>query len=99
MKVKITSSCAGENGEHLAEGTTLTVDDELGKALIRSGRAKAIGADEEDEQGGTDEVTELLKKTKAELLDIAAHEKVEVNPASNKNEIAQAIILKRSAAA
>lgn len=100
MKVKITSSCAGENGEHLEVGSTPTVDDELGKALIRAGRAKEIGDDEaEEEENGGDDVAELLKLTKDKLLELAAAEEAEAHPTMNKSEIAQAIILKRSNAA
>lgn len=102
MKIMIKASCIGKDGEHLQEGTTLAdYDDETAVRLIRLGRA--VGdAEAKISEGGdqtTSEADALLKLTKAELLELAAAEEVEIKASANKEQIAEAILLKRSAAA
>lgn len=102
MKITIKASCIGKDGEHLEQGTTIDYPEAAAITLIRLGRAVN---DEEAEPGagGGDETTSeadaLLKLTKAELLELAAAEEVEIKASANKEQIAEAILLKRSAAA
>jgi len=100
MKITIINSCAGTNG-HLEAGITSDYVDEDAKALIRTGRAIIAADDAEVDAGGEEaaEADELLKKTKAELLELASTEEVEIKPSANKEQIVEAILLKRSAAA
>jgi hypothetical protein len=106
MKITIINSCAGTNGEHLEAGITVDYFDDDAKALIRTGRAVIADDDAIVNAGGkngdnapTAEVAALLELTKDGLLEIAAKEEVEVKASASKTTIAEAIILKRSAAA
>lgn len=100
MKITLIHSCVGKDGEHLEQGTTVEYPEADAHKLIRLRRA-AI-ADDSATTGGdesTSEADALLKLTKAELLDLAAAEEVEIKASANKEQIAEAILLKRSAAA
>jgi hypothetical protein len=100
MKITIKASCIGKDGEHLEQGTTVDYPEAAALVLTRLGRAVSDEEAEPDAGGEeTAEADELLKKTKAELLELASAEEVEIKPSANKEQIVEAILLKRSAAA
>jgi hypothetical protein len=101
MKITIQASCLGKDGEHLEQGTTVDYPEAAALNLIRLGRAASTDGSAPDAGGdeSTSEADALLKLTKAELLELAAAEEVEIKASANKEQIAEAILLKRSAAA
>lgn len=100
MKITIQASCVGKDGEHLEQGTTVDYPEAAALSLIRLGRA--VSDEEAEPDAGGDEggeADELLKKSKAELLEIAELEEVELEKSATKPQIVEAILAKRAAAA